>query len=146
MSDFSPLGLHVDDLAWWYKGVVTEVIDGDSLRIILDQGFNSFRTKLDKDGEMVGINYRVNGIDAAETRTRDLAEKARGLAVADYVLEVCPPGTRVLVRTSKAGKFGRYLVDVYLVNTKDVVYLHLNGHLLDKFDEDHVQPYDGGSR
>ena len=60
-----------------YNAKVMRVVDGDTLDLEIDLGFN------------IKINERVRlfGIDTPETRTRDLEEKKRGLEAKEYVRE-----------------------------------------------------------
>ena len=62
-----------------YKCKVTRVVDGDTLDVVLDLGF--------------AINYndrvRLMGIDTPESRTRNLKEKALGLASKARLKELC---------------------------------------------------------
>ena len=86
------------------------------------------------------VNFRVNGIDTPEPRG-DEAEKAAGRATRDRLHELMPVGACVLIE-SKAGKYGRYLADVF-VEPSDGVTIHVNGVLVD---EGHAVPYFGGAR
>ncbi len=54
-----------------YKGVVTRVVDGDTVDVDVDLGFDVWLKKQ---------RVRLAGIDTPESRTRNLAEKALGLA------------------------------------------------------------------
>ena len=58
-----------------YSAKVTRVVDGDTIDVILDLGFD------------VSLKARVRffGIDAPESRTRDAEEKMRGLESKTYV-------------------------------------------------------------
>ena len=89
-----------------YKAKVTKVVDGDTMDLAIDLGFD------------IWYNSRVRfvGINTPESRTRDLEEKKRGLAAKDRVLELCPIGADVTLKTSKdgKGKFGRILGEIYV--------------------------------
>ena len=61
-----------------YKAKVLRIVDGDTCDVMLDLGFNSF---------MKG-RVRLVGIDTPESRTRDLEEKARGLAAKQFVVDI----------------------------------------------------------
>ena len=58
-----------------YKAKLDRVIDGDTIDVNIDLGFD------------IQIKKRVRfaGINSPESRTRDLEEKARGLAAKDRV-------------------------------------------------------------
>ena len=51
-----------------YKCKVKRVVDGDTVDIVLNLGFNVLHA----------VRVRLAGIDTLECRTRDLDEKARG--------------------------------------------------------------------
>ena len=52
-----------------YRGKLERVVDGDTIDALIDVGFDIWIKK----------RIRYNGIDTWESRTRDLAEKAKGL-------------------------------------------------------------------
>jgi micrococcal nuclease len=82
---------------------VARVVDGDTLDLDLDLGFS------------ITLRQRVRliGIDAPEMRTRDAAEKTRGLATAAHVVGWFERPGQVLVTTTKDDKYGRMLADLY---------------------------------
>jgi micrococcal nuclease len=84
---------------------VARVVDGDTLDLDLDLGFS------------ITLRQRVRliGIDAPEVRTRDAAEKARGLATAAHVVGWLGRPGQVLVTTTKDDKYGRMLADCFRV-------------------------------
>ena len=53
-----------------YRAEVIRVVDGDTVDVLIDCGFSTFRKE----------RVRLHGIDAPESRTRDKKEKVRGLA------------------------------------------------------------------
>tara|TARA_Y100000758_G_scaffold28337_1_gene19006 strand:- start:24 stop:425 length:402 start_codon:yes stop_codon:yes gene_type:complete len=114
-----------------YNAKVTHVVDGDTIDLSIDLGFD------------IWYNSRVRfvGIDTPESRTRDLEEKKRGLAAKDRVLELCPVGGDVVLRTSKdgKGKFGRILGEIFVPG----VVQSLNQLLIE---EGHAVEYFGGKK
>ena len=52
-----------------YRGKLERVVDGDTIDALIDVGFDIWIKK----------RIRYSGIDTWESRTRDLAEKAKGL-------------------------------------------------------------------
>ena len=58
-----------------YSAKVVRIVDGDTLDAEIDIGFDVFVKK----------RIRLYGIDTWESRTRDLEEKALGLAAKSYV-------------------------------------------------------------
>ena len=114
-----------------YKGLIRRVVDGDTVDITLDLGFDI----------LYNSRIRLHGIDTPESRTRDLEEKARGLAAKDRVLELCPVGGDVVLRTSKdgKGKFGRILGEIFVPG----VVQSVNQLLIE---EGHAVEYFGGKK
>ena len=97
-----------------YKAKVVRVIDGDTIVFDIDLGFNI----IVKDESV-----RLAGINAPEVRTKDLEEKAKGLAaklfVENVVGRVDRSGGYFTLETAKSNdKFGRYLayVNVHIPN------------------------------
>lgn len=104
-----------------YFAQVLEVIDGDTLKLNIDLGFDIWHI----------ANVRLNGINCAEKNT-DLGKKAK-----DFVSsKLLPVGTAVHITTYKPEKYGRMLVDVRLASDLDT----LNKILVDN---NLAVPYDG---
>jgi len=95
----------LDVLNHWqylYTSTVVKVYDGDTLTVNMQLGFGmSFKTKL-----------RLHRINAWEIRGE---EKEKGLKAKAFLLQWCPPGEKILVRThrDKTGKYGRYLAEIF---------------------------------
>ena len=53
-----------------YNAKVIRVVDGDTVDALVDLGFSTFKK----------VRIRMMGINAPESRTRDMEEKAKGLA------------------------------------------------------------------
>ena len=87
-----------------YYCEVTRIIDGDTLDVDIDLGF---ATKLTKQ------RIRMLGIDTPESRTRDLEEKSRGLLSKKFLLDLCPVGSTIRLRSHGKGKFGRILGEIF---------------------------------
>ena len=144
-----PCGKKIDDLLYFYRGVVDRVIDGDSLGLVIDLGFKQVHAKV-KNGRVIGENLRVKGINAPELSEgrKEWEENPGlptppGLSARNFVSSLLQEGETVLVRTHKAGKYGRFLADVYLVDSEGTVTVSLATVLLD---EGHAVEYDGGKR
>ena len=91
--------------------LVTRVIDGDTVDVIIDLGFNILHS----------ARIRLLGIDTPESRTRDLKEKKFGIMAKDFVKSMMPIGSMQTLKTSKydaKGKFGRVLGTI-VVNGRD---------------------------
>ena len=87
-----------------YKAKITRVVDGDTVDLLIDVGFNIH----------IKERARLYGIDAPESRTRDLEEKKRGLAAKARLIEILESfGETIVVRTSiDKGKYGRLLAEL----------------------------------
>ena len=87
-----------------YRAKILKVLDGDTVDIDLDLGFN-----------IVLANQRVRmaGIDTPESRTTNTEEKVRGQLSKKKLAEKLPVGSYVIIETQKPDsnddKFGRIL-------------------------------------
>jgi micrococcal nuclease len=108
-----------------YKATIRRVVDGDTVDVTLDLGFDI----------LYNNRIRLLGIDAPESRTRDLEEKALGLAAKDRVKELCPVGSTVILRTTKdgKGKFGRILGEIFVEEQSVNKLLVEEGHAVEYF-------------
>ena len=104
------------------------VIDGDTIEADIEMGLNVV---------LANQKIRLNSINTPEARTRDLEEKARGLAAKARLQEMIDGAEVVAVTSADRGKFGRILGTIY----GDGV--DLNQQLVD---EGHAVPYFGGKR
>ena len=91
-----------------YSCIIRSITDGDGLRVDIDLGFGV--TLRGDDGR--GVNIRLFGIDAPESRTRNRQEKAHGLLAKKFVQEHCQVGEKYILRTREKGKFGRWLGEI----------------------------------
>lgn len=96
---------HLSKEMYKYQATIKRWVDGDTVDVDIDLGFG-----------LVYSNQRLRlyGIDAWESRTRDLDEKEKGLAAKAFVNEMAPVGTQVTIITYKEGKYGRILAEVFL--------------------------------
>jgi len=90
-----------------YRCKIIKVIDGDTVDVDIDLGFN---VVLEKQ------RVRLFGIDTPESRTRDLEEKKYGLMAKDFVKKYMPVHSTQTLATNvdksgedERGKFGRIL-------------------------------------
>ena len=87
-----------------YKAQIIKVVDGDTVDINIDLGFNTI---------LANQRVRLAGIDTPESRTSNKEEKARGLLSKKKLAEKLPVGAWVKVQTERAedvdDKFGRIL-------------------------------------
>ena len=61
-----------------YHAVVDRVVDGDTLDVTIDLGFHAH----------IKTRVRMEGMNAPESRTRNLEEKERGLAAKARLKEI----------------------------------------------------------
>ena len=86
------------------------------------------------------------GIDTPESRTRDLEEKARGLAAKERVKCLLEGCNDIKLQSHGVGKYGRCLGELYIdmVDGKEKMTLESVNELLIK--EGHAKEYHGGKR
>jgi len=85
-----------------YNAQVLRVVDGDTVDVLIDCGFSTFRKE----------RVRLYGINAPESRTRDKEEKKRGLAAKERLDQlITNTEGKIVVKTEldKKGKYGRIL-------------------------------------
>lgn len=93
-----------------YKCTVDRIIDGDTIDVWIDLGF---KIKIHK-------RIRLFGINAPETRTKDLDEKERGMAAKNYLISIIDHvDGEVIIQTKKddTGKYGRILGTLFVAGT-----------------------------
>jgi micrococcal nuclease len=105
---------------FFYQAKVVNVVDGDTLDLLVDLGFNVHHN----------IRVRLHGINTPESRTTDIKEKELGLKAKDYTKDWIARHPVVFVSTvkDKKEKFGRILANIYSDETKNV---SLNDSLVD---------------
>ena len=100
----------IDTLNTLYQYKVKEilkVVDGDTVDVIIDLGFDVFLEK----------RVRMAGVNAPESRTRNLEEKAKGLKTKAWLIEKFNTEKQIIIETSldnQYGKFGRVLGTFYI--------------------------------
>ena len=115
---------------------IVKVLDGDTIDVLIDLGFDLFKKE----------RVRIAGVDTPEKRTRDLEEKALGIAATNWLkdkLESTIDGDDELtIRTELVGgvgKYGRLLGWLYIGDSD----LSLNEHMIT---EGYAWSYDGGAK
>jgi endonuclease YncB( thermonuclease family) len=89
---------------------VDRVIDGDTLKVIIDVGFpGPSGAQAGTGGIVVYDKLRLRGINCPELGTPD-GDKAKR-----YVEKLLPPGSRIILKSHKSGvdKYGRFVVDTF---------------------------------
>ena len=111
-----------------YNAKCLRVVDGDTVDATVDLGFDTWKK----------IRIRLVGINTPESRTRDLEEKARGLAAKNFLIDLLKKHNNEFVLHSQGvGKYGRCLGNLFLgeVNVNDLL-----------INEGHAVEYHGGKR
>ena len=112
---------------YFYNCTLDRIIDGDTLDCSIDLGFNVVLAKQ---------RIRLKGINAPESRTRDLEEKKRGLAAKARLTELC--GETFQLTSFGKGKYGRILGIPYTEDGQDICQMLIK--------EGHAVVYDGGKK
>ena len=118
-----------------YNAKVTRVVDGDTVDALVDLGFDTWKK----------VRIRMMGLNAPESRTRDLEEKKYGLAAKAFVLAFLPVDSEQTLKTRKdgKGKFGRILGEFIVYDAKKDAWRSLNEVMID---EHHGVQYYGQSK
>jgi len=106
---------------------IVKIVDGDTVDVILDLGFDMFKKE----------RIRLAGIDAPESRTKDLEEKELGLDAKEFLERRMTECDNLWVRTEKDGKYGRMLGEIWCATTcinEEMVY------------RGYAWEYDGGTK
>ncbi len=103
-----------DSILFTYEAIVERVIDGDTLKVRFDQGFNFERIE----------TLRLRGIDCPEMDTPE------GVAARNFVLSYIKQADRIIVRSSRPEKYDRYLADVFIPQKDSLEDIFLNNLLL----------------
>lgn len=116
-----------------YKAKITRVVDGDTVDVDIDLGFNIV---------LKGERVRIVGIDAPESRTRDRVEKVFGLAAKQRAKELLKGDVVLKTQIDRSGgdakgKFGRILGD-FVIGDKTFTQIMI--------EEGHAVDYYGGSK
>lgn len=91
-----------------YKATLLNVVDGDTVDMFVDMGFN------------IGITQRMRlaFIDTPELNSVDIAVRAQAMAAKNFVLDTLSIGRSYTIKTYKIDKYGRLLVEIFV--TPDV--------------------------
>ena len=119
-----------------YSCKLVRVVDGDTADAMIDLGFDVW----------VKSRIRFYGVDAWESRTRNLEEKAKGLEAKARLIELLDkvsnkPGY-FRIRSHGLGKYGRLLGELFIMD-KDDNQININNKLIE---EGHAYVYDGGTK
>ena len=119
-----------------YRGKLERVVDGDTIDALIDVGFDIWIKK----------RIRYSGIDTWESRTRDLAEKAKGLEAKarnkELLKEVSSKSGYFRLKSHGVGKYGRVLGEIFIEDGDGNQY-NINETLIS---EGHAYIYEGGKK
>lgn len=95
---------------YWYSAKILKVIDGDTVDVLIDLGFNIHHK----------ARVRLYGVNTPESRTKDLAEKSLGLKAKEFTADWTNRHQQVFIKTiaGKDDKYGRILAQIY--SDKDI--------------------------
>ena len=119
-----------------YRGKLERVVDGDTVDALIDVGFDIWLKK----------RIRFKGIDAWESRTRDLDEKKKGLQAKERLKELLErvsskPGY-FRIKSYGLGKYGRLLGELFIMDAEGK-QININQTLIS---EGHAYEYHGGKK
>jgi micrococcal nuclease len=119
-----------------YRGKLERVVDGDTIDALIDVGFDIWVKK----------RIRYKGLDAWESRTRNLDEKKKGLAAKERNKELLEkvsskPGY-FRIKSYGVGKYGRVLGEIFIEDIDGNQY-NVNQKLIE---EGHAYVYEGGKK
>ena len=115
---------------------INKVVDGDTIDVTIDLGFDLYKKE----------RVRVAGIDTPEKRTRDLEEKALGIAATNWLkaklAEAITGDDELTIRTELSGGIGKYgrLLGWLYIGDGDV---SLNEEMIK---QGYAWEYDGGTK
>ena len=88
-----------------YNAICTRVVDGDTIDARVDLGFSVW----------IECRVRLEGIDAPETRTKNVEEKQAGLKTKAFLQAIrheC--GHKFVLKSHGVGKYGRCIGTIYV--------------------------------
>ena len=96
-----------------YKAKVGRVIDGDTVVLEIDLGFNIFHL----------MSCRLLGVNAPELNAKDEETKFYAVISKEFLMLLLPVGKIVTIESKKLDKYGRALVLIDGVNDEMREYL-----------------------
>ena len=119
-----------------YKAKLERVVDGDTVDALIGLGFDTWVKK----------RIRYMGVDAWESRTRNLEEKEKGLAAKarnkELIEKVSARPGYFLLKSHGVGKYGRVLGEIF-IQDEDKNEINVNQLLII---EGHAYVYEGGKK
>jgi micrococcal nuclease len=112
-----------------YNAKLDRVVDGDTIDALVDLGFDIWKK----------VRIRMVGMNAPESRTKDLEEKKLGLAAKSRLNELLESNDFIFTLQSHGvGKFGRCLGEIFIEEN-----ISINQTLIN---EGYATEYYGGAR
>lgn len=113
-----------------YKAKLLRVVDGDTADVMIDLGFDVWTKQ----------RLRFKGVDTWEKRTRNKAEKVKGLAASAFTKEHLERNNGIFtIQSHGVGKYGRVLAEIFI----DGEEKSLNQLLIEN---GHAYTYEGGKK
>tara|TARA_R110002060_G_scaffold75251_1_gene84858 strand:- start:900 stop:1271 length:372 start_codon:yes stop_codon:yes gene_type:complete len=113
-----------------YGAKLLRVVDGDTADCMIDLGFDTW----------VKARLRFKGVDTWEKRTRDKAEKAKGIAASAFTTNYLEKNDgNFTIQSFGKGKYGRILAEIFIEGEEK----SLNTLLIEN---GHAYQYDGGKK
>lgn len=120
----------MNKVLYHYNAKLERVVDGDTIDALVDLGFDTWKK----------VRIRMMGMNAPESRTRDLAEKKRGLAAKKYLADLLESYDFMFtLKSHGVGKYGRCLGEIFLEDKE----ISANQIMIN---EGHAVEYFGGKR
>jgi micrococcal nuclease len=82
---------------------VVKVVDGDTLDVMIDVGFDIIRKE----------RVRIRRVDTPESITKDVLEKKLGMEAKEFVGKWIKAQKNLKIKTFKDDKYGRILGEIY---------------------------------
>lgn len=115
-----------------YGAKLLRVVDGDTADVMIDLGFDTW----------VRARLRFKGVDTWEKRTRNLEEKAKGIAASEFTKKHLEMNDgKFVIQSYGKGKYGRILAEIFV--DIDGEETSLNKLLIEN---GHAYIYEGGKK
>lgn len=95
-----------------YKGLCVNVVDGDTIDILIDLGFGVYTKQ----------RLRLARIDTPELNSSSEEERGKAKVSKQYVIDTAL-NKEVIINTTSKDKYGRYIAEVFIedVNLSDLL-------------------------
>ena len=88
-----------------YHAIVDRVVDGDTIDVTIDLGFHAY----------IKTRVRMEGMNAPESRTRNLEEKTQGIITKEFLKTIMhSTGGHFVLKSHGVGKYGRCIGTIYV--------------------------------